>query len=452
MPQNPLFGLQKASSISGPPPDQGIDPRYDPATGEFHADPNWRNTGEQSILQPGSPLRNILEGGGDAALGGLKRVAQIPKNIWNFATKSPNDPSQLAGPATGEDMTPAVPPIPPSAPTTPRIGAGYTPRLSGAAASQPGAVDIPTPELTPSIDDQIRAHSSFGTMGTPGDTAALSLHQTQQDPNIALEGLQNARKSEMEDRATQLLKTGNPRDAAESAAWGGQAARYAGDLANPSTPLNKMRVAEAADTAAQQQGFGIPPGQPPSPSQQAGAFQRSLESQQVGNPLAVAKETTSRDLGVANLNIQAAKDRDAATLAAMRANPYQAISFDKSGASVKPMTPNQMTPSGPLGVADQKAYTIAIQRARDLRTPLSGAYAMAYAQSQLPGGKPLAVAQKEADEDVARYKTMLTPGAQGGAINPAHQQALQGQRPGKYTMTDGSVLIVGPDGSITRGQ
>src|ERR1019366_1037778 len=103
------------------PDPQTQDPRFDPTTGEWHADPLWRR------YQPG----------------GMPASQTPPEAITGLENALPT---------------------PPAAPQ-PNIAPGFTPRLSVDQASQ---VNIPAPVNPPTIDDYIKAHSSFGTMGSPG--------------------------------------------------------------------------------------------------------------------------------------------------------------------------------------------------------------------------------------------------------------------------------------------
>ena len=317
----------------------------------------------------------------------------------------------------------------PTPPADPNIimGQDYIPRYQPEDISTP-APNIPAPPSPPLTPFQQGTHNFGGPATQPGDIAALTLHQTQQDPNIALEGLQQARKSEFEDRATQLLKTGNPADVGPAMAWKGQAERYEGDLANPNTPLNKMRGIDSANTAAQQAGFGLPTGQALSPTQQQGQYTRNIETQKAGSPLAVANaEATSRE-NVATIQNQGMINRYQALQDYMTAHPGQTGAINIGNVGVKPMAPNQTTPQGALGLGEQKLLQNAIDKQRTLRGPFGRA-------SALMSGKSLEQAQADADADVARLQGTVNPRQPAPTVSGV-QPAGQG----------GTIIVTDPNG------
>jgi hypothetical protein len=312
----------------------------------------------------------------------------------------------------------------PTPPADPNIimGQDYIPRYQPEDISTP-APNIPAPPSPPLTPFQQGTHNFGGPATQPGDIAALTLHQTQQDPNIALEGLQQARKSEFEDRATQLLKTGNPADVGPAMAWKGQAERYEGDLANPNTPLNKIRVVDSANTAAQQEGFGLPAGQAPSPTQAKGAFARMLDTNKVNAQVDAEKIRAQGNIDVTDLQNKAAADRNAQLVEWSKLHPFESATFGKNDTSVKPMAPNQMAPQGPAGVANQNNLKAAIERQRNLQGQFGSAYA-------LMSGKSLADAQAAADADVARYTQLVQPGQQAAPTVTGVQSGPSGVQSG----------------------
>src|ERR1035437_5674047 len=162
-------------------------------------------------------------------------MPQYPQHADPLWRRYQTPPGALSGLMGAGDTNPSLPgdvndPGTPTPPAPPNIimGQDYIPSYQPEDTSTP-APNIPAPEPPPLTPFQRGTHDFGGPVTQPGDVAALNLHQNQQDPNIALEGLQQARKSEFEDRATQLLKTGNPADLQAASAWKGQAERYEGD-------------------------------------------------------------------------------------------------------------------------------------------------------------------------------------------------------------------------------
>jgi len=375
-------------------------------------------------IQSGSTLDTILSG--------LKGAVKGPFNPFAPAQGDPGDviPSLWNLGAEGDvptEQTSAIPPTPPPGP--PKITdpgqpfAPYQPQDFNLPKTAPVDTSYKGPQGP--VNDPLKGgtHDFGGLANQPGDLTALNLHQTQQDPNIALEGLQQARKSEFEDRATQLLKTGNPADVGPAMAWKGQAERYEGDLANPNTPLNKIRVVDSANTAAQQEGFGLPAGQAPSPTQAKGAFARMLDTNKVNAQVDAENIRAQGNIDVTNLQNKAAADRNAQLVEWSKLHPFESATFGKNDTSVKPMAPNQMAPQGPAGVANQNNLKAAIERQRNLQGQFGSAYA-------LMSGKSLADAQAAADADVARYTQLVQPGQQAAPTVTGVQSGPSGVQSG----------------------
>jgi hypothetical protein len=433
MPQNPydaLAALKKTSSISGPPPDPSLfDGSTDYVPGTTFATDQLLGISPKSTLGqieriPNQIVNSIPDLAG-AAYGGLK-------NAYNSLTRDPSTPQVQAPVDTSTPTPPPAPSIFAKTPYQPGSGTGNDFNL-------PKQAPVNTSYEGPfgPVNDPLKGgHMDFGGPATqPGDVSALQLHQTQQDPNIVLEGLQQARKSEFEDHATQLLKTGNPADLQAASAWKGQAERYEGDLANPNTPLNKMRATDAENAAHVQQGFGVPAGQPLNPTQLAGQYARQIETQKAGSPLAVATaEGTSREK-VAEIGANSAGQNLQQLQQFLMLHPEMAgagLNVGKAGIKPQVISP---------GAAKGGQQTLE-QARKDLVTygnPLSSTYLYAMAKHKLnpssPGPEELkATAQATVDEYTRGLGMRAAPtatGAPGGAVSGGVPPELQNLQPGQ---------------------
>lgn len=431
-----------------------------------------------------------------SAMSGLKGAIKAPVPFNPFAPTSgdPGDviPSVWNALAT-EDQVPDTSTTYPTPPAAPNLKApGFQgddfnlpkePPIDTTFQGNTGPASPPTYDTPsgskPASSDMIQFNGKVlgdDNVGTAGDIKALMNGQSppippetaprpwspgevpqpyipssfdQRNPGIALEGLQRARQKEFGDHAKQLLKTANPQDAFAANAWQGQANEEANDLADPTTPLNKMRGIDAANVAAQQQGFGLPAGQTPTPTQAQGAFARMLASTTAGSPATVAGIDTSSRERIASEAEAGATARTQAALDAATGNPTNKITVGKSGTTISPMSPNQQVPQGAAYTGNQTRLTAAITKQRNLAGPFGAAYAAFE-------GKSLAQAKADADADVIRFQQAVNPHSTisnmqsevAGAPPSITQQLQPGQA---YTdPTTGETWVKGPDGALKR--
>ncbi len=373
-----------------PPFNPQTDPHIDPTTGIYHADPGWRRYQQKPATF------------GDA----LNKLKSLMPNMQS-AAPTPEDPGY---------------PVPPSAPIA-SVNPSYRPEAPDLASTEP--VADPPPQ---SLDDFIRSKASFGKMGGPGDTAALASKQSSYDPNtdIALEGLQNARKGEAEDRALTATRTGDPNEAAY---WSGIAAKLTNDMTNPlESPMARARgqqiQSDASNTNALQAGIGLPPGAPPTPGQAAGIYARQSEAAKVGSPLAVAQTESKGRENVANIQNQGAAQQYQALLDYIRTNPNSNMGMSFGKASIKPMSPGQMISPG-ASKAAQDRLNVVRTRIQNLQSQSALSPFQAIKNKLDPTGQAQQLTDMKAEE--ASLEAQL--GIKHGAIPGQPGQPSQGGIP-----------------------